>query len=452
MGHPKGLAFLAMTEAWERFSFYGMRGLLILFMVQELLLPGRIEHVAGMAAYRSALEALLGPMETQAFASQTFGLYAGLVYFTPMFGGLIADRWLGAKKTVSIGIALMTAGHFAMVFDWSFLLALLLLILGSGCLKGNIAAQVGHLYPRDDEARRTRGYAIFSTGINIGAVLGPVVCGLLAQLYGWHVGFGLAGGMMLIAGLVYLAGLSHFADDRPVGGHAASPPLDAHDWRLIVLLNFILLLSIFQWLAYDQIANAGMIWISEHVDMATPLGQVPVAWFAALDSLASIVCVPFLIGLWRWQAARGAEPGDIGKLAIGAAITGASTLVLAAGAWSAGGGKIALAYPVLGWVLGGIAFMWSWPTLLAMVSRRAPAKINALMMATVYLTGFVSGVGSGYLARYYATMPGWQFWTMHTLVSLGGTVIFVMLGPWLKRRLEAPGAARLASAELALEG
>jgi POT family proton-dependent oligopeptide transporter len=249
--------------------------------------------------------------------------------------------------------------------------------------------------------------------------------------------------MMLIAGLVYLIGLSHLADDRPVGGHVETPALDAGDWRLIVLLNVVLLLSIFQWLAYDQIANAGMIWISEHVDMTTRFGEVPVAWFAALDSLASILVVPFLIGLWRWQAARGIEPGDIGKLAIGAAIMGASTLVLAAGAWSAGENPIPLAYPVLGWVLGGIAFMWSWPTLLALISRRAPARINALMMATVYLTAFFSGIGSGYLARYYETMTGGQFWMLHTLISLGGVLAFLALGPMLKRRLERQGTARL---------
>src|SRR5688572_16010816 len=131
LGHPRGLFFLFMTEAWERFSFYGMRTLLILFMVQELLLPGRIERVAGMGAFRSALEWVFGPMSTQAFASQTFGLYAGFVYFTPLFGGLLADRWLGARRVVMIGIVLMTLGHFAMVFDWSFLIALLLLVLGS---------------------------------------------------------------------------------------------------------------------------------------------------------------------------------------------------------------------------------------------------------------------------------------------------------------------------------
>ena len=175
LGHPKGLAYLAFTEAWERFSYYGMTALVVLYMVQQLLLPGHVENVIGMAGYRAALEAVFGPLSPQALASQTFGLYTGLVYFTPLLGGMIADRLLGAKRTVVIGTLLMSAGHFAMAFDQSFLIALLLLILGSGCLKGNIAAQVGHLYAPEDVSRRTRAFTIFSMAINFGAVLGPLV-------------------------------------------------------------------------------------------------------------------------------------------------------------------------------------------------------------------------------------------------------------------------------------
>ena len=128
------------------------------------------------------------------------------MYFTPLLGGLIADRWIGQRNAVVIGALSMSAGHIAMAFDQSFLLALVLLVVGSGFLKGNISAQVGALYPVDDEARRTRGFAIFSTGINFGAVVGPLLCGLLAQLYGWHVGFGAAAIFMLGGLATYLYG------------------------------------------------------------------------------------------------------------------------------------------------------------------------------------------------------------------------------------------------------
>lgn len=437
-GHPKGLVFLAFTEIWERFSFYGMRALLILYMVQELLLPGRIENVAGMEGYRSVVEAIFGPLSTQAFASQTFGLYSGFVYFTPLFGGLLADRWLGSRKTVALGIALMTAGHFAMIFDASFLLALLLLVLGSGCLKGNIAAQVGHLYPREDEARRTRGFTIFSTGINIGAILGPLICGLLAQVYGWHFGFGLAGVMMLVAAIVYFAGLSHFAAERvrPKAGEADErPPMTGRDWRMMLLLGGVMVISLFWGLTYDQLANVGMLFIAERVALDTPLGTVPVPWFASEDALASVVIVPALIMLWGWQARRGKEPDDLGKIAICSVIMAVAAGSLALGDFLSDGGRVSIVFPIVTFFLSGVAFMWGWPTLLALVSRRAPARINSTMMACVYLNAFVTGVGSGTIARYYEVMPAMSFWLMNAGIALAGAVFIVVFGPALRRRM-----------------
>lgn len=442
LGHPKGLFFLAFTEMWERFSFYGMRGLLILYMVQELLVSDRVNDVAGMEAYRAGIESIFGELSTQAFASQTFGLYAGFVYFTPLIGGLMADRWLGAKKTVIIGIALMTAGHFAMVFDWSFLIALLLLVLGSGALKGNIAAQVGHLYPKAEEALRTRGFTIFSTGINVGAVLGPLACGLLAQIYGWHYGFGLAGVMMLVAAAVYFSGLPHMADEAPVATHQAAPSLSGTDWHMIGMIVLVLTLIIFQFLAFDQMYNVGILWVSEGVRLATPLGTVPAPWFGSLDALASILVVPLLIGLWRWQAERGREPGDLRKMAIGAAIMSLGMVFLAAGSATAGeDGKAWIVWPILAFICSGTSFMWTWPTALAFVSRRAPKKINALMMASVYLTAFITSIGAGFVARWYEPLGGTQFFLLNAGIAFTGTVLLVAFGPALKRQMDSLDSA-----------
>lgn len=441
-GHPKGLLFLALTEAWERFSFYGMRTLLVLYMVQELLLPGRIENVAGMATYRAVIESLFGELSTQAFASQTFGLYAGFVYFTPLFGGLLADRWLGAKRVVMIGIALMTLGHLAMAFDWSFLIALLLLVLGSGCLKGNIAAQVGHLYAAHEEALRSRGYAIFSTGINIGATLGPIFCGLLAQFYGWHFGFGAAGVVMLIAAAVYLSGLRFFAEGRAVAPKGEKlPGLTRAEWKMIGLVMAVLLITIFQTLAYDQMFNVGLLWVSERVDLTLNGFTVPVPWFGAEDSFASIVILPVLLILWNWQARRGSEPGDLGKIATGALIMAASSLTLALGALSAPRGEVSLIFPAVAFFLTGVSFMYQWPTVLALVSRRAPKKINALMMAGSYLTLFFTGVGAGFLARFYEPMGDIAFWTMQAAISAFGALLVLLFGRQIRRRMDALEAA-----------
>ena len=324
-GHPKGLAYLAFTEAWERFSYYGMTALVVLYMVQQLLLPGHIEHVAGMAAYRSALEFVFGRMSPQALASQTFGFYTGLVYFTPLFGGWIADRLLGAKRTVVIGALLMSAGHFAMAFDQSFLIALLLLITGSGCLKGNIAAQVGHLYAPEDVSRRTRAFTIFSTGINVGATLGPLVCGLLAQLYGWHIGFGCAGVLMLLATVTYLAGQRYLPDQRPRRrDRAPTAPLTRAERRTVLLLVLAAAITVFQSVAYYQIYNVGLVWIDAHVDLATPTRPHPRA-VVQFDrcirqhhrrAAAHLSVEP--------AAKRGGEPSDVAKIGIGAAIASAS--------------------------------------------------------------------------------------------------------------------------------
>jgi len=437
LGHPPGLAFLAFTEAWERFSFYGMRALLVLYLAQELLLPGHIENVAGMDAYRSALESVVGPLSTQALASQTFGLYAGLVYFTPVFGGLIADRWLGARTTVLIGIALMTAGHFFMAFEWAVLLALLLLILGSGCLKGNIAAQVGHLYPREDESRRSRGFTLFSTGINIGAFLGPLVCGLLAQVYGWHVGFATAGVCMLFAAAIYLAGLKHFAPEPTRGRqrvvHAA---LTGPEWQVIALIGVVLMFGLTQTLAYDQMFNVGLIWISERVALGTPLGSVPEAWFAAEDALVSVLVVPVLIAVWGWQARRGGEPGDLGKIAIGGVLQAMASGIFALGELFAGDGPVPIGFPVAAFICSGTGFMYMWPTTLALVSRRSPAKTVALMMALAYMTGFVSGLVTGYIGGTYEAQPPVQFWAWQAVLAISGSVLIWLLGPLLRRRMD----------------
>src|SRR4249919_1200237 len=263
MGHPKGLFYLAFTEGWERFSYYGMTALVVLFMVNQLLLPGHVEHIGGFAQFRAALESFVGPLSTQALASQIFGLYSGFVYFTPLLGGIIADRWIGQRNAVVIGALSMSAGHLAMTFDESFLLALLLLVIGSGFLKGNISAQVGALYPREDEARRTRGFIIFSTAINVGAVVGPLTCGLLAQVYGWHYGFGIAAIFMLLGLATYLYGYRHLPA-RVERQSFEGVRLATADRRIVAALIIVMIITIFQSTSFYQLYNVLPIWIQQH--------------------------------------------------------------------------------------------------------------------------------------------------------------------------------------------
>ncbi len=203
LGHPRGLTFLFATEMWERFSYYGMRALLVLYMVKYLFQPERAESVLGYAGLKSAFEFLFGPLGVQPLASHVYGLYTGLVYLTPLFGGLLADRVLGQRRTVIIGAVLMAIGHFMMAFEQLFFFALLTLILGNGAFKPNISTQVGGLYAPGDR-RRDRAYSIFYVGINLGAFLAPLVCGTLGEELGWHYGFTAAGVGMTIGLGIYL--------------------------------------------------------------------------------------------------------------------------------------------------------------------------------------------------------------------------------------------------------
>ena len=184
-GHPAGLFLLFFTEMWERFSYYGMRALLVLYMVDYLIKRAQdgTTHVIGFAGLQHAIEGIYGPLGIQPLGSEIYGLYTAFVYFTPLFGGMLADRVLGQRKTVIVGAVLMAIGHFLMAVESMFLVALLFLILGNGCFKPNISTQVGSLYPPGDP-RLDRAYTIFYAGVNLGAFFSPLVCGTLGQVYG----------------------------------------------------------------------------------------------------------------------------------------------------------------------------------------------------------------------------------------------------------------------------
>lgn len=435
MGHPKGLLYLAVTEAWERFSYYGMTALLVLYMVNQLLLPGHVEHVAGFATFRSAIESVFGPLSTQALASQVFGLYSGFVYFTPMLGGLVADRWIGQRAAVVLGALAMSGGHLAMAFDRSFLLALVLLVVGSGLLKGNISAQVGALYPVSEEARRTRGFAIFSTGINFGAVAGPLVCGVLAQAFGWHYGFGLAAVFMLGGLATYLRGYRHLPA-RVARRQHSEGRLTTNDWRVIAALVAVMVITVFQSIAYYQLANVLPVWIQEHVALDVGSFTVPIPWYQSIDPLASIVFVPVLFWLWKRQAAGRGEPGDMGKIATGAWVCFASNLVLVGAIVAAQGRPVHPVWPFLYCVGQGIGFIYYWPTLLALVSRAAPARVNATMMGFAFMSLFVANNLIGWIGTYYEQLGPLRFWMLHAAIAATGGALAVTLGGALKRVID----------------
>lgn len=448
--HPKGLAYLAFTEAWERFSYYGMSALLVLYMVDQLLLPGHVGHVLGFGAFRYGLENVFGPLSNQALASEIFGLYSGFVYFTPVLGGWIADRWIGQRKAVVLGALSMSSGHIAMAFDQSFLLALLLLIVGSGLLKGNISAQVGGLYPASEEARRTRGFAIFSTAINFGAVVGPLACGFLGERFGWHVGFGTAALFMLGGLATYLSGYRHLPAkvERKM---LAAASMTSDDWKTVAALVAVMLIAVFQSIAYYQLANVLPVWLQEHGDMNAGGFLIPIPWYQSIDPLFSILFVPVLFALWRWQDRQGGEPSELGKIGQGAWLCAIANLVLVASILAAGSHRIVWIWPFLYCALQGIAFVYYWPTLLALVSRAAPAKINSTMMGICFLTLFVSNLFIGWIGTFYEGLGPLAFWSLHAGIAASGGILVLLFGPMLKRVLEPRETQALRSSAMTEE-
>lgn len=426
--YPSGLLYLAITELLERFSFYGMLALLPLYL-QSSLLPGRAsETVLGLAALRSVFE-ISGSISDGAFGSLIVGWYGGLVYFTPILGGLTADKWLGTTRSIVTGLLLMTIGHVAMASDRSFLVALALLIAGSGLLKGNISAQLGALYPPGAASMRERGYTLFSTGINVGSLLGPVACGTVAAVYGWRAGFALAASAMLAAAAVYLAGRPHYpAEARLPRNQAAASPVDSLSRGRLPWLAALIGILALPSASYSMIWNVGLIWIAEKVDLSPFLGTIPASWFAALDSLSSILAAPFLVMLWARQARLGREAGSLAKIAIGCGLIGISAAIFALGHWVVGeGSKVPVAFALAGYLGMGVGFMFYWPAALAVVSEAAPPGAISSAMGVAFLAPFVGSVMAGWGGTWFNHLSAGTFWLLNAATAWVGMVLIINL-------------------------
>jgi proton-dependent oligopeptide transporter, POT family len=429
-GHPVGLGWLSFCELWERFSFYGMQALLVLYLTNYLFLPEHIGRVAGMEALRGFLERATGPMSPQQLASAVFGLYAGCVYLTPLFGGLLADRLLGRTKTVVIGASLMATGHFLMAFEASFLIALGCLLIGVGCFKGNIAAQVGDLYAPGDK-RRASAFQIFLLAVQIAVIAAPIVCGTLGEKVAWHWGFGAAGVGMVIGLVVYLSGRRWLPPEPALGAAAkkAGGPrpamTGAEKARLALLIALIpvLMLSI---VGNQQFANAYPLWAQKHMDFVLFGWDVPVTWLQAVDAAVSTATMLGSIAFWRWWATRRREPDELVKMGLGALLAagGPALIVIASTLAETTGEKVSL-----GWTLGytlvnDLGFANILPVGLALYSRAAPRRLEGLVIGVYYLHLFVGNTFVGWLAGFLETMPGRQFWALHAgLVACAGVLL-----------------------------
>lgn len=448
LGHPKGLGYLAFTEAFERYSYYAMQTLLVLYMAKQLLLPGHVDHVAGFAAFRSLLEGAYGHhLSTQALASAIFGLYTGAVYLTPLFGGLVADRLLGKTATIILGGLLMSAGHFLMAFDLTFLVALLCLAAGVGCFKGNIASQVGSLYGEGDN-RRADAFQIFYLAINFGVIAAPLTAGTLGEKVAWHYGFGLAGIGMVVALCVYLTGRRHLPPE-PVATRlpkAERPKLAGQDVRALGLLLALLPVLAVAACGNQQIFNAYLLWADANLDLNAFGHAIPTSWLITLDSVVSVSFLAGMVVFWRVWARRFPEPDELGKITIGALISVTGFLSLAAGAatQAATGHKVSLVWAVAFHVLNSAGFANIFPVSLALYARAAPKAMAATIIGIFYLHLFAANNLVGYLGGLLEKMPATQFWLMHAGLALASGLVFLAVklrfGRWLLHEDVAPDA------------
>jgi POT family proton-dependent oligopeptide transporter len=411
--HPTGLYVLFFTEMWERFSYYGMRSLLVFYMIKHLQF-------------------------TQAQSSQIYGLYTGFVYFTPLFGGIIADRWLGQRRSVIIGAVLMAIGHFFMAFESLFFPGLIFLILGNGAFKPNTSTQVGALYPPGDP-RRDRAFSIFYMGVNLGAFFSPLICGTLGQKIGYHWGFAAAGVGMLIALITYLLGQKHLAPDLIMQKKAAkqprsSAPMTHGDWLKIGAIFGMMALNIVFWSVYEQQGNTMALWADADTDRIFFGWEMPASWFQSFNPLMIFLLIPLLNMFWGWQSHHKKEPSSIAKMGIGCLLLAAAFLILLIPA-----AQLAV-HPKasLGWLAACIFVLtlgeiYISPIGLSLVSKLAPARIVSMMMGVWLLSSFFGNYLSGYLGTFWEKMPKEMFFLlMSALAFSAGLAFFAFLRPLKK--------------------
>lgn len=381
-GHPRGLYILFFTELWERFSFYGMRAILVLFLVA------------------SATGANPGLGWTESEALKLYGIYTFLVYLSSIPGGIIADKWLGQKKTVFLGGVLLVAGHSILAVQalWAFYTGLALIIAGVGCLKPNISTMVGGLYAPGDD-RRDKGFTIFYIGINMGAFLAALIVGYVGETYGWHYGFGLAGIGMAIGQIVFILGQKHL---RGVG--EASKSLSASDQaiknqpltrvekdRIIVMLISFLLIIVF-WGAFEQAGGLMNLYADQKTDRLIGFlnWRIPASWFQSVNAFFIITLGAPVAAFWYNWKHKGKESSSIFKMALGVIIMGWGFLFMAAASFQfQNEGSSAMYWLVLAYLFHTVGELCASPVALSYITKLSPLKYGSIMMGVYFAaTGF----------------------------------------------------------------
>ena len=413
-GHPRGLSTLFFTEMWERFSYYGMRGFLILYMIKAL---GFTDQHAGLS----------------------YGNYVSSVWLTPILGGLIADRWLGQYRSVLVGGIIIAFGHFTLAFPALpfFYAGLTLIVIGTGLLKPNISTLVGALYAPGDE-RRDAGFSIFYMGINLGAFLGPLIAGRLAEGVDWHLGFACAGVGMTLGLVQYVVGRGRLqpalerlaARPRPAAaGVASGEGLSGDDWRRIAVVVVLFVFASVFWGAYEQAGSTLALFADRYVNLEFLGIKLYASWFVSIQAGFVILLSPFFAWLWVRLGPR--QPSSPAKFALALMFVGlAFVLLLPAGASAQTGVKVTPLWLVGAYFIQELGELCLSPVGLSLVTKLAPVRLVSMLMGVFFLSNAAGNWLAGWSARFISTLPLVQLFGITASVTLGaGLVLFLLLKP-----------------------
>jgi POT family proton-dependent oligopeptide transporter len=401
-GQPRGLTILFLTNMWEQFSYFGMRALLVYYMTTTMLFG-------------------------QEKASSIYGFYTAFAYFTPIIGGTIADRWLGKRRAVIIGAAIMAAGHFMMAFQPAFYFALATIALGNGLFLPTLPSQINDLYKADDP-RRPWAYNVYYVGVNLGAFLAPLICGFLGESYGWHWGFGAAGVGMLAGLVIYVWGQPYLPVERNEGEPALPASKQAHRGRdtVLLLLGIGLAVTIFRG-AYEQIGNTFALWMRDDVDRVIGGVEIGAAMFFSLNPLLVMVMTPLLLARWKKQAEQGRELSPTQKMACGALIVAASYLLIAGAEAFSGGGRAHWLWLLTYFVIFTLGELYILPNGLGVFARLAPPKLGATTVASWYLAIFSGSLLAGQVGRLWSHLGHIQFFVLLAAIASAAAILLYLL-------------------------
>lgn len=432
LGHPAGLYVLFFTELWERFSFYGMRAILVLYMTAPASNGG------------------LGWNDEKSLS--IYGWYVLLVYVAAIPGGLIADKSIGQRKSVYIGGLFLCAGYFLLTHPpiWAFYGALLLIILGVGMLKPNISTMVGGLY-KDGDPRKDAGFTIFYMGINVGAFLSSIAVGYLAYEYGWHYGFGLAGVGMVIGQIVFMAGKKHVEEadtnneSKAVSREEKSQlKLTNTEKKKLVVVCFSFLIVLIFWAAYEQAGGLLNLYTERYTDRDFLGFEIPTAWYQSLNPLYIMIFAPVIAGFWVYLGKIKREPSAIAKMGLGTLILGAGFILMVFAALereSSITGKSSMVWLCSAYFLHTIGELALSPVSLSFITNTVPKRMTSQVMGWYFA---VTGVGGWLAAKIgvFAESTGEAtiFGSIAAFTIVFGIILMILAPAVNKIALEKDGA------------